>query len=66
MTCLSKDSLQVVVTELHSSASVWVPDLILGLGSGMVRRIMKDVDCGDDSENQWQNYTTPPVWMEFG
>ena len=53
MTCLSKDSLQVVVTELHSSASVWVPDLILGLGSGMVRRIMKDVDCGDDSENQY-------------
>ena len=52
MTCLSKDSLQVVVTELHSSTSVWVPDLKLGLGSGMVRRIMKNVD-GDDSGNHY-------------
>ena len=40
LTCLSKDSLQVVVAELHGSASVWVPDLKLGLGSGMVGRTM--------------------------
>ena len=38
LTCLSKDSLQVVMAELHCCASVWVPDLKLGLGSGMVIR----------------------------
>ena len=52
LTRLSKDSLQVVVAELHSSASVWVPDLKMGLGSGMGRRIIKDVD-GDDSGNHY-------------
>ena len=52
MTCLSKDSLQVAVTELHSSASVWVPDLKLGLGSGNGRRIMKD-DSGNHYLTTW-------------
>ena len=42
----------MVVTELHSSASVWVPDLKLGLGSGMVMKDFKDVD-GDDFENHY-------------
>ena len=52
MTCLSKDSLQVVVTELHGCASVWVPDLKLGSGSWNSRRIMKD-DSGNHYLTTW-------------